>query len=126
VNLADLLIEHPFADERALLCTIATEITAGEARAAARQTANRLASAGIGQGDAVAVQLPNGPEIITTMMGIWLAGAVFIPINARAPETEVASVLDATRPRAIVRGGELELLDDATNFAPGTAFATFT
>ena len=93
---------------------------------AAHETADRLAAAGIGQGHAVAVQLPNGPEIVTTMMGIWLAGAVFIPINARAPESEVASVLEATRPRAIVRGGELELLDDATNFEPGTAFATFT
>jgi acyl-CoA synthetase (AMP-forming)/AMP-acid ligase II len=126
VTLADLLIEHPFADDRSLLCTIDSEVTAGEARKAAHETAERLVAAGVEPGQAVAVQLPNGPEIITTMFGIWLAGAVFVPINARAPQHEVESVVESTRPRAIVRADGIEMLAGATTFAPDSAFATFT
>ena len=40
MTLADLLTEHPFGDDRALLCTIDTEVTAGAARSAARATAS--------------------------------------------------------------------------------------
>jgi acyl-CoA synthetase (AMP-forming)/AMP-acid ligase II len=126
VTLADLLIEHPFGDDRALLCTIDAEITAGAARSAARATADRLAGAGVMPGQAVAVQLPNGPDIVTTMVGIWLAGAVFVPINARAPVSEVATVVESTRPRAVVRADDLEIRADAATFAPDSAFATFT
>jgi long-chain acyl-CoA synthetase len=126
MTLADLLVDHPFGDAQSLLCTIDAELSAGAARAAARAIAEKVVAAGVGGGEAVAVQLPNGPDIVTTMFGIWLAGAVFVPINARAPEHEVASVVDATRPRAIVRADGVERFDDAGSYAPDTAFATFT
>ncbi|MEO8698007.1 MAG: AMP-binding protein, partial [Acidimicrobiales bacterium] len=126
MTLADLLIDHPFGDDRALLCTIESEVSAGAARSAARETAARLANAGVRPGHAVAVQLPNGPEIITTMIGTWLAGAVFVPINARAPQREVESVVESTRPAAILRADGIEMLADAAAFADDSAFATFT
>ena len=37
-------------------------------------------------GAAVAVALPNGPAVITTMVAVWLAGGVFVPVNPRSPE----------------------------------------
>ena len=126
MTLADLLVDHPFGDGQPLLCTIDAEVSAGAARTAARTIAEQVAAAGVGRGEAVGVQLPNGPEIVTTMVGVWLAGAVFVPINARAPERETASVIDATRPRVIVRAGTIERFDDAVGYAPDTAFATFT
>ena len=58
-----------------------------------RWAAARISDFGLTAGQAVAVQLPNGPDIVTTMMGAWLAGTVFVPINARAPEREVASIV---------------------------------
>jgi acyl-CoA synthetase (AMP-forming)/AMP-acid ligase II len=126
MNLADLLIGHPFDDDQSLLCTIDREVTAGDARAAARGAATRIRDAGVAPGEAVAVQLPNGPEIVTTMMGAWLAGTVFVPINARTPEREVESIMAATRPRVLVRADAVERRDDAVTYAPDTAFATFT
>jgi acyl-CoA synthetase (AMP-forming)/AMP-acid ligase II len=126
MTLADLLIGHPFGDEQSLLCTIDREVTAGAARAAARNVATRIRDAGVDPGQAVAVQLPNGPDIVTTMMGAWLAGTVFVPINVRAPEREVASIVAATRPRALIRGDGIERFDDAVTYATDTAFATFT
>ena len=64
MSLADLLIEHPFADERALLHTSDRSVSAGAARAAARAIAADLGEL---EGRAVAVQMPNGPELVETM-----------------------------------------------------------
>ena len=100
--LASLLMEHPFADDEGLLFTIDRSLTAGEARAAARTLANELTRLGVGPGSAVAVALPNGPEVVTTMTAVWLAGGVFVPVNPRYPAAEVTRVLDATDPAAIV------------------------
>jgi acyl-CoA synthetase (AMP-forming)/AMP-acid ligase II len=126
MSLADLLIDHPFRDDQPLLCTIDHTIDAGAARAAARAAAARVIDSGVAPGEAVAVQLPNGPDIVTTMVGAWLAGAVFVPVNARAPEREVASIVASTRPRALLRADGAERFADASTYAPDTAFATFT
>ena len=85
MSLAALLLEHPFADDEPLLHTIDRTVTAGEARASARAVAASLADAGVRPGHAVAVQMPNGIDAVTAMFGTWLAGAVFVPLNPRAP-----------------------------------------
>ena len=36
------------------------------------------------------------------MFGIWLAGAVFVPVNPRVPAPEVEKVLAATAPRFLI------------------------
>ena len=73
-NLANLLMDHPFADDRDLLCTIDGTVSAGRAREMARATATRLLASGLEPGHGVAVRLPTGPELVTTMVGIWLGG----------------------------------------------------
>ena len=100
--LASLLMEHPFADDEGLLFTIDRSITAGEARAAARALADELIGLGVRPGSAVAVALPNGPEVVITMTAVWLAGGVFVPVNPRYPAAEVDRVLDATEPAAVI------------------------
>ena len=77
--------------------------SAGEARAAARATAEKLRAAGVESGQGVAVCLPSGPDLVTTMAGIWLADAVFVPLNDRSPQAEVDHVLTTVRPRALPR-----------------------
>src|SRR5512138_2345427 len=77
MNLANLLLDHPFPDGEGLLFTVDSTTTAGEARAAARQVAERL---GPLEGRAVAVQLPNGPDLVSTMAGVWLAGGDAVPL----------------------------------------------
>ena len=64
----------------------------------ARATATRLLASGLEPGHGVAVRLPTGPELVTTMVGIWLAGGVFVPINDRSPEAEVTHVIETVRP----------------------------
>ena len=45
------------------------------------------------------MQLPNGPELVWTMVGVWLAGGVYVPVNPRNPASEVDAVLADDRAR---------------------------
>jgi acyl-CoA synthetase (AMP-forming)/AMP-acid ligase II len=125
MNLASLLMDHPFADGDALLHTIDRTVTAGEARARATEVA-----AALGQLDrrAVAVQLPNGPDVVWSMIGVWLAGGVYVPLNPRDPD--VAATLEATRAAAVIRdtidhlGGAAEPYPDDVAFVMWTSGTT--
>jgi long-chain acyl-CoA synthetase len=126
VTLAALLIDHPSGADDALLHTTDVTMTAGAARSGARAIAEKLRAAGVGPGQAVAVQLPNGPNAIVAMFGVWLAGAVFVPVNPRAPEPERRAALQATRPAALLTGAALQLLGDPAPYEDGVAFVTWT
>ena len=125
-NLGHLLIAHPFTDDRELLCTVDRVVTAGAARAAARATAAALTAAGVEPGQGVAVSLPSGPDLVTTMAGIWLAGAVFVPVNDRSPEAEVRHVLETVRPAALIDVDGLRTLDEPMRHGPDVAFVSWT
>ncbi len=126
VTLAALLFEHPNASDEPLLHAPDVTVTAGDARIRAEALAGALQAAGVEPGRAVAVQLPNGPDAIVAMFGVWLAGAVFVPVNPRSPELERAGVLDATRPAALVSTAGLTVLTDPLGYEPGVAFVTWT
>jgi long-chain acyl-CoA synthetase len=111
VTLALLLLDHPFGDDEPLLHTAERSVTAGEARAVAHQVAGRLAETGEVAGRAVAVQLPNGPELVSTMVGVWLAGGVYVPLNPRLPGGEVDEVLRSTGAVAVVTEDGVRRLD---------------
>lgn len=125
-NLASLLMDHPFADDQPLLHSVDRSVTAGEARRQARHVADELARLGVEPGQAVAVRLPNGPDVVTTMTGIWLAGAVFVPVNPRLPEAELAGVLEPTGPAALVDGDGIRALGGDRAYEPGTGFILWT
>ena len=80
-------------------------------------------------GQAVAVQMRDSPALITTMFGIWRAGAVFVPVNPRVPAAEVDTVLAATAPAAFITGTDAEVLtelDGARSYGPEAAFVMWT
>lgn len=119
--LADLLFDHPRADAEPLLHTFDRTVTAGEARAAARALADEL---GPLDGRGVAVCLPNGPEVVSAMAGIWRAGGVLVPVNPRDPDP--APALAATGPAFWLDGNGLRPLDGDHRDGPGVAFVTWT
>lgn len=121
MTLAALLLEHPFADDEGLLHTIDRTVRKGEAIAAARRVAERLGDVA---GRGVAVQLPNGPELVETMVGVWLAGGVHVPVNPRDPD--VAGVLEATKPALLVTADGVEPVAGSMEYGEGVAFVMWT
>ncbi len=128
MRLAALLVEHPFSDDEPLLHGVRESLTAGAARAEAQAVAGALRAEGVQPGRAVAVQLPNGPGAITAMFGVWLAGAVLVPVNPRSPENERAHVLAATGPVTMITtaGIEARTGSETAVYAEDVAFVTWT
>ena len=122
-NLAALLFDHPFGDDEQLIHTRDRSMTAGSVRALAREVADRLE---IDDGQAVAVQLPNGPELVATMVGVWLAGGVYVPVNPRFPPAEVDAVIATTRPAALLTEAGITQFDDAIAYPDDVAFVMWT
>ncbi len=99
VNLASLLADHPATDADALIHTVDRSVTAGEIRAQAAAVATSL---DLAPSQGAAVSLPNGPELVATMFGVWQAGGVYIPVNPRLPAMEFDRVIDATDPAVVI------------------------
>jgi long-chain acyl-CoA synthetase len=140
-SLARLLLDHPAADSEPLVCTVDVELSKAEFVRMAEDVAAGLADAGVGPNEAVAVQRSSGPAMAAGMFGAWLAGAVFVPVNARQPKREVDHVIEAIRPAAFLHDNGVQRIDarqgnvgaddtraaaSATRYAPDTAFVTWT
>ncbi len=68
----------------------------------ALRIAGILQADGIKPGDRVGLLLPNMPEYLTALNGIWLAGAAAVAISPLLVEEEVARLLKATDCRTVI------------------------
>ncbi|WP_416969663.1 AMP-binding protein [Streptomyces sp. 4F14] len=85
--------------------------TFAEAETLARRLAAGLEERGVGQGDAIAMQLPNWVEAAAVFWAAAFLGAVVVPIVHFYGPKEVGYILRATRPKAYFapeRFGHLE------------------
>ncbi|MEQ9259000.1 MAG: AMP-binding protein [Roseovarius sp.] len=92
--------------------------------AGAARLAGWLRARGVGPGDRVAIFLQNAPDYLTALFGIWYAGGVVVPVNAKLHGREAAWILGNAGAGLCVAGGkqvealaeagvEAELLDPA-------------
>ncbi|WP_306356834.1 MULTISPECIES: non-ribosomal peptide synthetase [unclassified Nocardia] len=68
-------------------------LTYGELAAQALAVAGALRAAGVRPGDAVAVQLPKGPDQIVATLGVLAAGGVYVPIGFDQPAARRAEII---------------------------------
>ncbi|MBF6179387.1 non-ribosomal peptide synthetase [Nocardia otitidiscaviarum] len=68
-------------------------LTYGELAAQALAVAGALRAAGVRPGDAVAVQLPKGPDQIVATAGVLAAGGVYVPIGFDQPAARRAEII---------------------------------
>jgi long-chain acyl-CoA synthetase len=79
-----------------------SQLTYGELDACCDRVAAALAERGYRPGERVLLLLPSTPDFVTAYLGAQRAGLVTTPINPLVGEEELAQILAAMRPRAIV------------------------
>ena len=126
MNLAELILDHPFDDEEPLLHDLDRSWSAGEVRLEVRSRAQQLRSMGCAR-RGVAVNLGRGADVVLAMAAIWHADAVFVPINPRLPEPAVAELVKELRPALMIdTQGNHQIDDEASAYDEGDAFVLWT
>jgi acyl-CoA synthetase (AMP-forming)/AMP-acid ligase II len=121
VNLADVLDPRDDDATTVAIYTTSEEVTRAELRARAETLSALLRERGLRPGQAVGVMLPNGPDIVAALFGIWFAGGVYVPLNPRLSADELAHVVAEDRPATIVTRPDdaVRITDVPVVLAPG-------
>jgi fatty-acyl-CoA synthase len=69
--------------DRSVLVTSQADITYAQMHRMTHRLAGAMLAAGLARQEAVAVMSPNHPHVLTAMLSLWRAGAVWIPVNTR-------------------------------------------
>ncbi len=105
MNLAELLeIAASMFPEREFIRFEGRGISYEEFQERVTRAAGALAALGVEPGDRVAVLQTNTPSVIEALYATALIGAVFVPLNYRAREGELAHMIGVARPRALLFG----------------------
>ncbi|MBG0832651.1 amino acid adenylation domain-containing protein [Planomonospora sp. ID67723] len=92
-------------------------LTYGELDRAARRVAARLRESGAGPEDVVGVCVERGPGLLAALLGVWYAGAAYLPLEPGWPALRRAGLLaDA--------GSRVLLTDSGVDGPPGVTVLT--
>ena len=73
-----------------------------------------LQQRGLGQGSAIALYLPRGPELAILSVACALLGAVWVPLDIHSPPARAADLIDNCRPDLVVRDDGPQAPDGVT------------
>ncbi|MER5891083.1 amino acid adenylation domain-containing protein [Streptomyces sp. NPDC001941] len=104
------VVEHPDATA---LRTPTRTLSYAELWRLATDRAHDLHRLGVRPGDVVAIRLPAGPEAVAAMLGSWLAGAAFLPVDTATPDERRHHLLHHSGAVATVEPGTGPVLDQA-------------
>jgi amino acid adenylation domain-containing protein len=68
----------------------------------ARRAADRLRAEGVGRGDVVGVWLPPSDRRVAWVLGTWLAGATYLPLDVDQPPARLAEMVEEARCARVV------------------------
>ncbi|TDC67110.1 amino acid adenylation domain-containing protein [Micromonospora sp. KC207] len=86
-------------------------VTRGQLWHAAERTRAALAGHGVSAGDVVALAAPRGPELAAAVLGVWLAGAAYLPLDPDHPAARIAYQLADAQARAVLVAPGVSLPD---------------
>jgi amino acid adenylation domain-containing protein len=79
-----------------------TALTGAEIRDMAQRITAAIREHGVSVGDRVALLLPRGARLVPAILGVWAAGASYIPLDPIYPEQRLATMLADAGAAAIV------------------------
>jgi amino acid adenylation domain-containing protein len=91
-------------DAVAVVCQ-ESSLTYGELDAQANRLAHCLIGRGIGRDDRVAVVMERTPDLLVAVLGIWKAGAAYVPLDFDAPAARNDAIAADADVRAILGPG---------------------
>jgi amino acid adenylation domain-containing protein len=84
------------------------ELTGADVRDLARRITAAVRGHGVGVSDRVAILLPRGARLLPAILGIWSAGASYIPLDPIYPAQRLATMLGDAGAAAIVVDSSVE------------------
>ncbi|NUP17586.1 MAG: amino acid adenylation domain-containing protein, partial [Streptomyces sp.] len=70
--------------------------------ASGRMASYLIGRAGVRRGDRVAVVMERSVGLVTVLLGVWRAGAAYVPVDAGSPAERVSLVLEDCAPAVVV------------------------
>ncbi|WP_330241205.1 amino acid adenylation domain-containing protein [Streptomyces sp. NBC_00525] len=77
-------------------------VSYGELNARANRVAHGLIGSGVGRGDLVAVRMERGADLVAVLLGVWKAGAAYVPVDPAYPVERQDLLLGDCSPVAVV------------------------
>jgi amino acid adenylation domain-containing protein len=96
-------VEEAHATSVALLDAEGRTFNYAQLRNAYRGLASRLIDAGVMPGDRVPTYCIRTADTVIAMLGIWAAGACYVPLSDSQPESRARQILDGVRASVLVR-----------------------
>lgn len=85
----------------------------GELDSWSTQLAHALRKHGCREGDRVCTLMPKSPRAIATLVGIYKAGCIFVPLDWESPASRLCAIIANSDPTMILAAGPVnELLDE--------------
>ncbi|MEV0135447.1 amino acid adenylation domain-containing protein [Dactylosporangium sp. NPDC050688] len=98
----------------------AERLTYAQLDAAAGRLARRLAAAGVGPGDFVALHLSRTVQTVVALLGVLKAGAAYAPVDPAQPVERIRGLLRTLRVRVVLTDpGALPAVHAVTEVVPG-------
>ncbi|WP_117209356.1 amino acid adenylation domain-containing protein [Allorhizocola rhizosphaerae] len=94
--------------------------------AAAEDIAVALRDRGVRPGDRVAVRMRRTPELLAALLGVWKAGAAYVPLDPDYPPARQSLLLSDARPRAVLTQDGVVGLEWSGTSNPGLAYVIYT
>ncbi len=103
LNLAEVLENNARARPQAIatIC-LGSQLTYAETNTAANRFANGLRNLGVGEGDRVAVMLPNIPEFVIAYFAVLKLGGTVVPMNTMFRQIEIRYILEDSQAKAMI------------------------
>ncbi|MEV6128168.1 amino acid adenylation domain-containing protein [Streptomyces violaceusniger] len=89
-------------DSAALIAADGTEISYRELETRANRLAHRLLAAGVGPEARVAVLQQRSVELVVSLLAVLKAGAAYVPLDSRAPQSRWEQVMERTEPSVLL------------------------